>query len=166
MEIQLNDINLCVLHIRNFPVTSIAICTSEGEMLNTSAILAYSSLTLVNPWMRPVGLPWASWVWKMSLGLEYSGGPGGGGEGGGSGGAVGSTHPGLWAFCSSMASAPATLESCGLISSPFCISPSSGFAPQWEPWLCTAQEQSCPSPSLADQSPNQPASQSFGVQIN
>lgn len=24
-------------------------CTSEGEMLNTSAILAYSSLTLVNP---------------------------------------------------------------------------------------------------------------------
>ncbi|TNN34056.1 hypothetical protein EYF80_055774 [Liparis tanakae] len=52
-------------------------------MWNTSAILLYSSLTLVNPWMRPVGLPWASWVWKTSRGLGYSGGPGGGGEGGG-----------------------------------------------------------------------------------
>lgn len=64
--------------------------TSEAEMWNTSAILPYNSLTLVKPWMRPVGLPWASWVWKMSLGLGYSAGPGGGGDGGGSGGAVGS----------------------------------------------------------------------------
>lgn len=109
--------------------------TSEGEMLKTSAILAYSSFTLVNPWMRPVGLPWASWVWKMSLGLGYSGGPGGGGEGGGSGGAVGSKQPWfwfwlwLWAFCSSMASAPAALESCGLIASPFCIGPQLRYSP-------------------------------------
>lgn len=100
---------------------SVSLCnhvTSEGEMLNTSAILAYSSLTLVNPWMRPVGLPWASWVWKMSLGLGYSGGSVGGGEGGGSGGAVGSVHPWFWAFWSSMALTTTALDSYGLISSP------------------------------------------------
>lgn len=111
--------------------------TSEGEMWNTSAILAYSSLTLVNPWMRPVGLPWASWVWNMSLGLGYSGGPDGGGDGGGSGGAVGSTPLWLWlwlgGFCSSIAPASAALGSCGLIASPFCIGPSSGVFLRREP---------------------------------
>lgn len=55
-------------------------------MWKASAILQYSSLTLVKPWMRPVGLPWASWVWKISRGR---GGEGGGGPGGGGGGEVG-----------------------------------------------------------------------------
>ena len=106
-------------------------------MLNTSAILAYSSLTLVKPLMRPVGLPWASWVWNTSLGLGYSAGPARGGDGGGSGGAVGSEPSGLgpvvwlWAFGSSFgapvsgaaaaAAAIATVSSSvwGLLASPF-----------------------------------------------
>lgn len=50
--------HISFLHIKlKRRLDSCVICTSEGEMLNTSAILAYSSLTLVNPWMRPVGLP-------------------------------------------------------------------------------------------------------------
>ena len=129
-------------------------------MLNTSAILAYSSLTLVKPWMRPVGLPWASWVWKMSLGLGYSAGPGSGGDGGGSGGAVGSepSWPGLvgwlWPFCSSsgapVTAAVATVASPirGLLASPF----SMGFSLTLvvlvlEPWLCASlagAQRNCP----------------------
>lgn len=140
-------------------------------MLNTSAILAYSSLTLVNPWMRPVGLPCASWVWKMSLGLGYSGGPGGGGEGGGSGGAVGSTHPRFWlwfwAFCSSMASAPAALESCGLIASPFCIGPQLRYGPLLGALMvhCSGKKRNSvlPPAQPTTQPTNQPATQSFGV---
>ena len=108
-------------------------------MLTTSAILAYSSLTLVKPLIRPVGLPWASWVWKTSLGLGYSAGPGRGGDGGGSGGAVGSEPSRLgpvvwlWSFGSSSgapasgaaaaaaATAIATVSSSvwGLLASPF-----------------------------------------------
>lgn len=130
-------------------------------MLKTSAILAYSSLTLVNPWIRPVGLPWASWVWKMSLGLGYSGG-----EGGGSGGAVGSTHCWfcLWfsAFCSSMTSAPAAFESFGLIASSLCIRPQfRNILVLWELlWWCPVlvKRETVLSLTLA----NQPTTQSCG----
>lgn len=50
--------------------------TSAGIILNASAILAYNSLTLENPSILPVGLPWASCVWKTSLGRRLAGGGG------------------------------------------------------------------------------------------
>lgn len=128
--------------------------TSEGEMLNTSAILAYSSLTLVNPWMRPVGLPWASWVWKMSLGLGYSGGSVGGGEGGESGGAVGAIHPWFWAFWSSMT---LTTTALGVLRAHTLAVP---HRPTFRSLTLLAsrfiRKRNGPSPPLTDQTPNQP----------
>ena len=50
--------------------------TSGGLILNASAIFAYNSFTLVNPSILPVGLPWASCVWKTSLGRRLAGGGG------------------------------------------------------------------------------------------
>lgn len=50
--------------------------TSGGLMLKASAILPYSSLTLVKPSILPVGLPCASCVWNTSLGRRSVGGGG------------------------------------------------------------------------------------------
>lgn len=50
--------------------------TSGGLMLNTSAIFAYSSLTLEKPSILPVGLPCASCVWNTSFGRRLAGGGG------------------------------------------------------------------------------------------
>lgn len=50
--------------------------TSAGVILNASAILTYNSLTLENPSILPVGLPWASCVWNTSLGRWLAGGGG------------------------------------------------------------------------------------------
>lgn len=50
--------------------------TSGGLILNASAIFPYSSLTLANPSILPVGLPCASCVWKTSLGRRLAGGGG------------------------------------------------------------------------------------------
>ena len=50
--------------------------TSAAGSRKASAILPYSSLTLVNPSMRPVGLPWASWVWNTRRGRRVGGGGG------------------------------------------------------------------------------------------
>lgn len=94
--------------------------TSEGEILKTSAILAYSSFTLVKPWIRPVGLPWASWVWNISFGLWHCGEGGEVDNGGAEGTALLSSSP------------VELLESCvcGLMASPSCITPSSPFSPK------------------------------------
>lgn len=53
-----------------------SLLTSGGFILNASAILTYSSLTLVNPSILPVGLPCASCVWNTSLGRRLAGGGG------------------------------------------------------------------------------------------
>lgn len=60
--------------------------------------------------MRPVGLPWASWVWKTSLGLVYGGDGGESGNGGAEGTVQSPSSP--------CVEAP---ESCvwGLMASPF-----------------------------------------------
>ena len=38
--------------------------TLEGGMLKWAAIFSYKSLILLNPEMKPVGLPWANWQWN------------------------------------------------------------------------------------------------------
>ena len=44
--------------------------TDEAGISKQAAIFWYSSLTLLKPDIRPVGLPWANWQWKTSLGVS------------------------------------------------------------------------------------------------
>lgn len=64
--------SVCGLLLRDLGPTG----TSAAGSRKASAILLYSSLTLVKPSMRPVGLPWASWVWNTRRGRRAAGGGG------------------------------------------------------------------------------------------